>query len=139
MDYTALRNVLSTSPYSGLSNADAAAALNTNTTQVNRGIITVSYFATLTLPALATLLAANKGDTIRAPYEGLLAVLQVPGVTTVDMSNPTIQGAIQGLAIQSIGGYTSQQAQNAIYNTVSVAVATVGEEVTEDDVEMARR
>jgi hypothetical protein len=139
MDYTALRNVLNTPPYNTMDDADAANALNTNMTQIPAGVITVNDFCVRAEKPLSVLLAANKGDAVRAPFEGLLGLLAVPGVTTVDTPLSTVQAALNLAASESIGGYTAADAQATYEDTVTVAVATVGQPVTADDVEVARR
>ena len=137
--YGKLRGILARTEYANLSNADAAIAINTNTEEVSRGILTVSEFSKLAMKPLGALLVLPVTDTTRAPYNELIAILQIPGVTTVDTSVQGVIDGINGAGAQGIGGFTPTDAHNTLYVTMTVAEAELGQFITEDDVEIARR
>ncbi len=139
MDYIKLRDEISKSVYSSMSDPDAANYMNTTMVNISAGIISVNEFMVRAMKVMVVLLAASKGDAIRSNFEGLLGILATPGVTTIDMGISAIINALEGAAALGIGGFTHSEAVAAYTNTVTLAFSVVGEQVSADDINKARR
>jgi hypothetical protein len=131
MDYLALKNELSTDPlsrgYAGMTNAQAAASLNTANRTITRKSISGAEIIKATLVAEYTALSAD----LKTAYWGMVGASG--GVDPSDANTRAIFGAMFGAATTTRANLLALQNQ-----TVSRAAELGLGEVTPGDVQCAK-